>query len=110
MFPDIGHLQQIRVKANLSDAFTEGRLMKPRGAGGYDYPVQLVLSDVPLDFRLAGVSAGITVSDRNHHVGKLFSRPPYFFSIYRPCNIEPTIANEDAYSEVLFNQLACLLV
>src|SRR4030043_255205 len=110
MFPDVSHFQQIRVKPNLSDALTEGGLVKPWGARSYDYAVQSVFIDVPFDFYLTGVSAGIPISHRNSHARKLFCRPPYLFSISRPGNVEPAIANKDTYPEFIFSQLAYLLV
>jgi hypothetical protein len=110
MFPDASHFQQVRIKPNLSYALTEGGLVKPRGARSYNHAVQSVFIDVPLYFYLAGVSTGIPVSHGDYHVRKLFCQPPYFFSIYRPGNVKPAIADKDSYPEFIFSQLAYLLV
>jgi hypothetical protein len=109
MFPYISHFQQVRVKPNLGDAFTEGGLVKPRSARGYDHAVQPVLIDVFFYLHLTRVSTGIPISHRNHHARKLFRRTPYLFSIYRPGNVEPAITDKYTYSEFVFSQLAYLL-
>jgi len=110
VFPYISHFQQVRVKPNLSDAFAECGLVKVWGARSYDHAIQSVFTDVPFDFYLTGVGAGIPISYCNHHTGKLFCRLPYLLRIYRPGNVKPTVADKNTYSEFIFSQLAYLLV
>ena len=72
LFPDIGHLQHVRVQPGLGYSPAKCGLMQTRRAGCYDYPIELELCNILLDLLLSGIGTGELQISGDCHIGQLF--------------------------------------
>jgi hypothetical protein len=95
---DIGHLAEIRVEPGGIGSFPEGLFVHPRGAGGHDDTVEVVLGNSLFEKVLARIGAHVFIIAGIGNAGDLLRGPGYPLNVNGSGNVFAAVADKYAYS------------
>ena len=101
LFPDVGHLEQMRIQPGSPKRLLEQRLVRARRARGHHHPIQSILLN-PLPNALLGVlRTGVQIvlgEDYSRQTGSIVD---HLRNLHHTPNVDPTMTDKDAYPCIL---------
>jgi hypothetical protein len=96
LFPDIGHLKEVRVEAHGAAGIPISGLMHSWRTGRYHDPVNAQILNIVLDPVLTGIRTHILIVSGNGHMGKSPGKNRDLLNIDRGRNIDSAMTDINA--------------
>jgi hypothetical protein len=96
LFPDIGHLKEVRVEAYGAAGIPISGLMHSWRTGRYHHPVDTEIFNIGLNQVLTGIGTHILIVSGNGHMGKSPGKNRDLLNIDRGRNIDSAMTDINA--------------